>query len=160
MSRRSRGGQVHLVTQAHKPKSEDIGYRERRYLLMMGVRIVCFLVAILLWTQGAGWFAAIPAVGAIAIPYFAVVFANGGREPNDVRGFQEYQPNLPEPSPRPAGSQPHLRYTTLAGDGQQNPGSGATGPAGAESEPATAPSPASGRQGTSGAAQSERNSAP
>ena len=28
-----------------------------------------------------GWLTAIPAVGALVIPYFAVVFANGGREP-------------------------------------------------------------------------------
>ena len=42
-----------------------------------------------------GWLAAIPAVGAIFIPYFAVVFANGGREPDNTRGFMEYRPNLP-----------------------------------------------------------------
>ena len=44
-----------------------------------------------------GWLAAIPAAGAIFIPYFAVVFANGGREPNNTRGFMEYHPTLPAP---------------------------------------------------------------
>jgi hypothetical protein len=87
---------VHLVTQARPAKSEDIGHRERRYLLMMGVRIACFIVAIIMFTQGAGWYTAIPAVGAVILPYFAVVMANGGREPTSTRGFREYQPNLPD----------------------------------------------------------------
>jgi len=60
--------------------SEDIAYRQRRYLIMMGIRLVCFIVAVVLYATGAGWLTAIPAVGAIIIPYFAVVFANGGRE--------------------------------------------------------------------------------
>ena len=86
---------AHLVTEARKPRSEDIAYRERRYLIMMGFRVACFGLTIALFAAGAGWFAAIPAVGAITIPYFAVVFANGGREPDNTRGFMEYQPNVP-----------------------------------------------------------------
>jgi Protein of unknown function (DUF3099) len=76
--------------------SEDIAYRQRRYLIMMGIRLVCFVIAVVLFTNGAGWLTAIPAVGAIIIPYFAVVFANGGREPANQRGFQAYAPRLPE----------------------------------------------------------------
>jgi Protein of unknown function (DUF3099) len=90
-----RNPDTYLVTEARRPRSEDIAYRERRYLIMMGVRAVCFGIAIILFTQGAGWFAAIPAVGAIAIPYFAVVFANGGREPTRTGGFRPYEPRLP-----------------------------------------------------------------
>jgi len=86
---------VHMVTQARKSLSDDIAYRQRRYLLMMGIRAVCFVIAVLLFVNHFGWLTAIPAVGAIFIPYFAVVFANGGREPNNVRGFMEYRPNLP-----------------------------------------------------------------
>ncbi len=87
---------AHLVTEARKPRSEDIAYRERRYLIMMGFRIACFGLTIILFASGAGWLAAIPAVGAIVIPYFAVVFANGGREPTSTRGFRPYEPKLPE----------------------------------------------------------------
>src|SRR5260370_24556545 len=76
--------------------SEDIAYRERRYLIMMGIRLVCFVIAVVLFVNGAGWLTAIPAVGAIAIPYFAVVFANGGREPAGRSGFRPYEPNLPQ----------------------------------------------------------------
>jgi hypothetical protein len=75
--------------------SEDIRYRQNRYLLMMAIRAVCFGAAVLMFVNHLGWLAAIPAAGAILIPYFAVVFANGGREPENVRGFMEYRANLP-----------------------------------------------------------------
>jgi O-antigen/teichoic acid export membrane protein len=76
--------------------SEDISYRQRRYLIMMSFRAICFGITILLFLHHFGWLAAIPAVFAIVIPYVAVVFANGGREPDNVRGFMEYRPKLPE----------------------------------------------------------------
>jgi hypothetical protein len=95
MSHSGRQASVHVVTQAHRSLSDDIAYRQRRYLLMMGIRAVCFVIAVVLFVNHFGWLAAIPAVGAIFIPYFAVVFANGGREPDNTRGFMEYRPNVP-----------------------------------------------------------------
>jgi Protein of unknown function (DUF3099) len=95
---------VHMVTQARRSLSDDITYRQRRYLLMMGIRAVCFVIAVVLFVNHFGWLTAIPAVAAIFIPYFAVVFANGGREPNNVRGFMEYHPNLPANRDRPGPS--------------------------------------------------------
>src|SRR5215813_1824058 len=94
--RRVRRTGAHLVTEAQRSKTEDISYRERRYLIMMAIRVVCFVVAVIVFAQGGGWLTAIPAVGAIVIPYFAVVFANGGREPNSTKGFRAYEPNLPD----------------------------------------------------------------
>ena len=75
--------------------SEDITYRQQRYLIMMAIRALCLGVAVILFVNHLGWLTAIPAVGAIIIPYFAVVFANGGREPDNVRGFMEYRMNQP-----------------------------------------------------------------
>ena len=95
MSHSSRRSSVHVVTQARRSLSDDIAYRQRRYLLMMGIRALCFVIAMVLFVNHFGWLAAIPAVGAIFIPYFAVVFANGGREPDNTRGFMEYQPKAP-----------------------------------------------------------------
>jgi Protein of unknown function (DUF3099) len=86
---------VHVVTQAQRSLSDDINFRQRRYLLMMGVRAACFIIAVVMFVNHLGWLVVIPVVGAILIPYFAVVFANGGREPSNTRGFMEYQPNLP-----------------------------------------------------------------
>jgi DUF3099 family protein len=83
--------------------SEDIRYRQNRYLIMMAVRTLCFVAAVLMFVNHLGWLSAIPVVGAIVLPYIAVVFANGGREPNNVRGFMEYRTNLPARRDPPDG---------------------------------------------------------
>ncbi len=106
-----------LVTEARRSKSEDIAYRQRRYLIMMGIRAVCFLIAVLLYVAHAGWLLiGIPAVAALFIPYFAVVFANGGREPDAPRGFREYQPRLPERYLPPDGQAAQPGNTGNAGN--------------------------------------------
>jgi hypothetical protein len=91
----ARGQQVHLVTQARKPMSEDITYRQHRYLIMMAIRTACFAVAIIMFVNHLRFLVLIPAVGAVIIPYIAVIFANGGREPDNTRGFLEHRVNLP-----------------------------------------------------------------
>jgi hypothetical protein len=91
----ARGQQVPLVTQARRPKSEDISYRQHRYLIMMGIRTLCFAVAVIMYVEHLRLLILIPAIGAIFIPYIAVVFANGGREPDNMRGFMEHRVNLP-----------------------------------------------------------------
>jgi len=111
---------AHLVTEAQRSRSEDIRYRERRYLIMMAIRVVCFVIAVVVFAKGGGWLTAIPAVGAIVIPYFAVVFANGGREPSSTKGFRAYEPNMPAPY-RPPGT------AADRDDGSQPPGSANNG---------------------------------
>ena len=90
------------MTQARRSLSDDISFRQRRYLMLMCIRAVCFVIAVVMFVNHLGWLAALPAVGAILIPYFAVVFANGGREPNNTRGFMEYNPKLPARTDLPA----------------------------------------------------------
>jgi hypothetical protein len=78
---------------------------------MMGIRTVCFVTAILMFINHLGWLTAIPAVGALVIPYFAVVLANGGREPTANRTFRQYEPNSPaiyRPPDAHRHSQPHV----------------------------------------------------
>jgi Protein of unknown function (DUF3099) len=102
--------------------SEDIAYRQSRYLIMMGIRLVCFVIAVVLFANGAGWFTAIPAAGGIVIPLFAVIFANGGREPTSQRGFQAYEPNLPARYSGPAGSsRPGTAEAPAGGPGSSGP---------------------------------------
>ena len=102
---RGRRDQAYVVTEARTGHSADIAYREKRYLIMMGIRTVCFITALLMFVNHLGWLTAIPLVGALVIPYFAVIFANGGREPGTARGFRQYEPNLPERYVPPGGDQ-------------------------------------------------------
>lgn len=113
---------MQVVTEAQRPKSEDIRYREKRYLIMMGIRILCFVAAFLMFINHLGWLVAIPAIGAIIMPYFAVVLANGGREPNGGPGFRAYTPNLPERYvPPPGGTAGGPSGGSAAGQPMQTP---------------------------------------
>jgi len=67
---------VTVVTTAGRSHTEDLGMRQRRYLLTQGVRVACLLLAAtlpvpLLWK---GTFI----LGACVLPYFGVVMANAG----------------------------------------------------------------------------------
>lgn len=99
----ARRDQAHLVTEARQARSAEINQRERRYLLMMGLRLVCFVVTVLMFVNHAGWLTVIPATGAIVLPYFAVVVANT-RRIGSAGAFQAYEPRLPERYIPPAQS--------------------------------------------------------
>ena len=65
-----------LVTTAAKSPVEERRARERRYLVTMGLRVVCFIAAIVLFTAGLRWEGAIAAAGSLVLPWVAVVAAN------------------------------------------------------------------------------------
>ena len=93
--RRRHDDAVYTVTDARRPMSEDIGNRERRYLITMGIRTLCFVLSIIfaVTLPGAGKFLALAAlVAAVVLPYIAVIFANGGREPDSAARFAPYEP--------------------------------------------------------------------
>ncbi len=66
---------VYTVTSAASSTSDDQGNRVRRYLVMMGIRIACF--GLLFVTSG--WMRWVAIIGAVFLPYFAVVVANAVR---------------------------------------------------------------------------------
>jgi hypothetical protein len=76
--------EVHRITDAATPLSADQAARTRRYLWAMGIRTACVLGAVL---APAPW-RWVLAVGAIGLPYLAVVMANAGRERSDDEGVR------------------------------------------------------------------------
>ncbi len=70
-------GPVYRITGARRGLSEDVRGRQTRYLVSMGIRTACFVLAVVV---------PVPAlrvlflVGALVLPYLAVVAANAGRE--------------------------------------------------------------------------------
>jgi archaellum biogenesis protein FlaJ (TadC family) len=68
-----------LVTTAGKSPREEQRERTRRYLLTMGIRVVCFVLAIVLVAIGVPWeFSAIAIAASLILPWVAVVAANAG----------------------------------------------------------------------------------
>jgi Flp pilus assembly protein TadB len=64
------------ITSAPRALSTDLAARQRRYLISMIIRTICFLLTVAL-PSPYRWFAL---VGAMFLPYIAVVVANAGRE--------------------------------------------------------------------------------
>ena len=67
---------VYDITSAQKSLSSDQPGRQRRYFISMMVRTACFILTVVLPSPYC-WIAL---VGAVFLPYVAVVVANAGRE--------------------------------------------------------------------------------
>jgi len=77
--RKHGGTEVFRITGARSALSEDVRGRQRRYVISMSVRTVCFLLSIALWHVQIV-LAVIALVLGGVLPYIAVVIANAGRE--------------------------------------------------------------------------------
>ena len=90
------------ITSATHGHSVDLRHRQRRYLISMGVRTVCFILAVV---SIGHWFAWAFIIASFLLPYVAVVMANAGA------------------SPDPGGPEPFLAEDRLAiGEGERPDG--------------------------------------
>jgi hypothetical protein len=104
---------VFRITGARAGLTEDVKGRQRRYVISMSIRTVCFLLAICLWHVQTV-LAAIALVLGGVLPYIAVVIANAGREntPSLPSTYLSHPPRPmldrgPAPDPRtPEKSEP------------------------------------------------------
>ncbi|WP_022880730.1 DUF3099 domain-containing protein [Gryllotalpicola ginsengisoli] len=65
----------HTITSLPPSPDQERHRRMIEYSIMMGVRLLCVVACI--WVRG--WWLIIPALGAVFLPYFAVVVANAAR---------------------------------------------------------------------------------
>lgn len=90
--------QVFRITTAGQSLSDDQRSRTKRYLVSMTIRTLCFLGAVLApppWR----W---ILFVGALVLPYVAVVMANVGRGGSGGSGIEVFE-RTAQPALRPGG---------------------------------------------------------
>ena len=103
---------MHTITGARRGVTDDVSSRTRRYLISMGIRTLCFVLAVVFH----GWARWVFLAGALFLPYFSVVFANSGRERIEtmptVDGYEtrlalERPPgSLADPPPGPVSDTP------------------------------------------------------
>ncbi|MBA2444451.1 MAG: DUF3099 domain-containing protein [Nocardioidaceae bacterium] len=86
------------ITSVRPARSVDIRRRQTRYLLSMGVRTICFVLAIVT-TGPLRWFFV---AGAVILPYIAVVLANA----TDHRGSTGPIPYVADQKPQIEGPKP------------------------------------------------------
>jgi hypothetical protein len=77
----ARGDAPVLVTTAAKSPRQEQRERERRYLVTMGIRVLCWIGAIVLFGVGLRWEGGIAVAGSLVLPWVAVIAANGGPKP-------------------------------------------------------------------------------
>jgi len=71
---------VPRITTARETLADDLARRTRRYLVQMGIRVVCFILAVTTWGRIPAWVSWLLLIGAVVLPYVAVILANAGRE--------------------------------------------------------------------------------
>ena len=79
-SGRDGADRVHSITSTQGPLGDDIDRRAKRYLFQMSLRTICFLGAVFTWGRVPTAVSVALLVGAVVLPYVAVILANAGRE--------------------------------------------------------------------------------
>jgi hypothetical protein len=86
------------ITSASRPHSEELRGRERRYVISMGIRTACLLLALVFRTHCVGW---VFMAAALFLPYVAVVIANAGAAPDPEIDSHTFDPHRQALGPGP-----------------------------------------------------------
>ncbi|MEV4810340.1 DUF3099 domain-containing protein [Micromonospora avicenniae] len=102
-----------LITDASRSQNDQLNSRQRRYVLMMGIRVACLVVgAILVGAQAPLLWLWLPlcGLGMVLIPWLAVLLAND-RPPKEehrlVNRFRHEQRDASPPMSVTAEENPH-----------------------------------------------------
>ena len=93
------------VTTAPQSRADELRGRQRRYLISMGIRTVCFVGAVL----ADGVLRWVLVAAAVLLPYVSVVFANAANRRDE--GYLLDDPGGPEPHPQLPPGQGETRAT-------------------------------------------------
>ena len=74
--RSERHAAVTVITEAEPSQLDQLKSRQKRYLFMMGLRLVCLLTAAMAYSLKIRWAIPICVVGMVALPWMAVLVAN------------------------------------------------------------------------------------
>ncbi|NUU32587.1 DUF3099 domain-containing protein [Arthrobacter sp. C9C5] len=90
--------EVHSITDAAAAHSEEMRQRMIKYAVAMGIRMVCLVLVFVV----DGWFKILPVIGAVFLPWFAVVIANGSDHAEvHSESLIDYVPMAELDAPRP-----------------------------------------------------------
>ena len=110
-----RGEQVYSITSASEAHSDELGAREIRYAISMGIRTLCFIGGVVVWSH-ATWAGAVLFALAIFLPYTSVILANAGvRKKGDGSDIMKPEPYGAIGAPE-GDAQPSAGRTSEPGD--------------------------------------------
>ncbi|MHA7262322.1 DUF3099 domain-containing protein [Arthrobacter sp. TMN-37] len=72
---------VHSISDARESHTDEMRSRMIKYSISMGIRMVCLILVFFV----EGWMMWVVIAGAVLLPYFAVIIANGGSDTSEIR---------------------------------------------------------------------------
>jgi hypothetical protein len=82
------------ITSAGRAHSDELAARQRRYVISMSVRAVCFVLAVVFAGSALMW---VFIIAAFILPYIAVVMANAAASTDpDARPLDPFDPHRQE----------------------------------------------------------------
>lgn len=98
------------ATSLRRAPRDDAHARMTKYFIMMSVRVVCFVLMVVITPYG--WHTGVFAVGAVLLPYLAVVVANVSSDGGEADAVPpERQLTAGPATPPPDPSPPVIRIT-------------------------------------------------
>ena len=83
---------IRITTAGSSPEA-DLARRQKRYIISMSIRTLCFIGAAIAGMAGITWLWPILIVAAVVLPYVAVVLANAGNSKDDGFDLRESRSN-------------------------------------------------------------------
>jgi len=120
------------ATSLPRAPRDDASRRYTKYLVMMGIRIVCFILMVLITPYG--WYTWVFGAGAVFLPYIAVVIANVGEDVHETdaerpeRALTEAPATPADADPEASGPPVILIHESRRIDGPDDPGTPGAGP--------------------------------
>jgi hypothetical protein len=109
-----------VITEARSSGDEEFESRRRRYLIMMTGRALCIIAAAAV-LRISGWLSAAFVVGALVLPWTAVIMAND-RPPKEALRFRRFIPGHAGPAALPPPDNAAARSSAQTGKpGQPGP---------------------------------------
>lgn len=93
--------EVHNISDAREAHSDEMRQRMIKYSISMGIRMVCLILVFVV----DGWLQWVMIAGAVFLPYFAVIIANGGSDTSNLAHSDALLDRAPAPeieAPLPA----------------------------------------------------------
>ncbi|MDN3310700.1 DUF3099 domain-containing protein [Microbacterium oryzae] len=96
--------QPQAATSLDRAPRDDESHRMRTYLLTMGVRTLCLVLMVVVVPYG--WYTFLFAIGAVVLPYIAVVVANAAQSTQVAHAQVPELPALPAAPTHPQPTTP------------------------------------------------------
>ena len=87
----SHGHSIPRITDARTAHTDEMRARMIKYSVSMGIRVVCLFLLFFVH----GWLLWVVIAGAVVLPYFAVIIANGGSDTRNMTAGDSMIDHLP-----------------------------------------------------------------